>query len=131
MSTLNVSNITDGTDTVETGYVLNGSAKSWCNFDGTGTIATRNSLNVSSLTDISSGAYQVSFTNNFSAADWSGYSSCQQADVVNPGSSYMDVAQLYKTQQADSLYVMTNLSFTNTNKGDAKYVLVGAHGDLA
>ena len=32
MSTLNVSNISDGTDTVETGYVVNGSAKAWAEF---------------------------------------------------------------------------------------------------
>ena len=51
MSTLNVSNITDGTDTVETGYVLNGSAKVLLNADGTGTIATRDTLNVSSIVD--------------------------------------------------------------------------------
>jgi len=41
MSTLNVSNITDGTDTVGTSYVVNGSAKAWVNFNGTGTIAAR------------------------------------------------------------------------------------------
>jgi hypothetical protein len=68
MSTLNVSNITDGTDTVETGYVLNGSAKAWVNFNGTGTIATRNSLNVSSLTDNNVGSYNVNFTNSFSGS---------------------------------------------------------------
>ena len=51
MSTLNVSNITDGTDTVGTSYVVNGSAKAWVNFNGSGTIAVRNSLNVASLTD--------------------------------------------------------------------------------
>ena len=36
MSTLNVSNISDGTDTVETGYVVNGSAKAWVNTNSGG-----------------------------------------------------------------------------------------------
>ena len=38
MSTLSVSNITDGTDTVETGYVVNGSAKAWVNLMEAGTM---------------------------------------------------------------------------------------------
>jgi hypothetical protein len=64
MSTLNVANITDGTDTVETGYVVNGSAKAWVNFDGTGTVAIRDSVNVSSLVDSGAGNYSINFTNN-------------------------------------------------------------------
>ena len=34
---------------LDTQYVVNGSAKAWVNFNGTGTIAARNSLNLSSL----------------------------------------------------------------------------------
>ena len=64
MSTLNVSNITDGTDTVETGYVVNGSAKILCNYTSVTTTTIRDSLNVSSLTDLSSGQTTVSFTNS-------------------------------------------------------------------
>ena len=64
MSTLNVSNITDGTTTVGTSYVVNGSAKAWVNFNGTGTIAARDSFNLSSLTDNGTGDY----THNFSSA---------------------------------------------------------------
>ena len=70
MSTLNVSNITDGTDTVETGYVLNGSAKAWVNFNGENTIAIRDSLNIASLTDSGTGEYKSSFTNNMANANY-------------------------------------------------------------
>ena len=63
MSTLNVSNITDGTDTVETGYVLNGSAKAHVNFSSARAI--RKSLNVSSITDSATGRAIVNFTNDF------------------------------------------------------------------
>ena len=62
MSTLNVSNISDGTDTVETGYVVNGSAKAWVNFQGTGTIAVRVSENISSLNDNGTGQYAINLT---------------------------------------------------------------------
>ena len=63
MSTLNVSNITDGTDTVETGYVLNGSAKAWVNLNGTGTASITGSFNVASITDNGTGNYSVTLTN--------------------------------------------------------------------
>ena len=66
MSTLNVSNITDGTDTVGTSYVVNGSAKAWVNFNGTGTVAVRISLNTSSITDSGTGQYRQNFSSSFS-----------------------------------------------------------------
>ena len=71
MSTLNVSNITDGTTTVGTSYVVNGSAKAWVNFNGTGTIAARDSENVSSLTDNSTGNYNVNISSAMANADYS------------------------------------------------------------
>lgn len=63
MSTLNVSNISDGTDTVETGYVVNGSAKAWVNTNSGG--SPLSSFNVTSVTDNSTGDYTVNFTNSF------------------------------------------------------------------
>ena len=46
-------------------------AKAWCNFNGTGTIAFRDSHNCSSLTDNGTGNYSVSFTNNLANANYS------------------------------------------------------------
>jgi len=61
-----------GTESVNTTYVVNGSAKAWANFDGdAGTVAARNSLNVSGFTDNGTGDYTVSFTSSMSAADYS------------------------------------------------------------
>ena len=68
MSTLNVANISDGTDTVETGYVVNGSAKAWVNFNGTA-FGTRDSLNISSMTDDGTGLYTANFSSAFAAAN--------------------------------------------------------------
>ena len=64
MSTLSVSNITDGTDTVETGYVVNGSAKAW--FRGDQAIAAI-SFNISSSTDHGTGDYSSSLTSALTA----------------------------------------------------------------
>ena len=53
-------------------------AKAWVNFNGTGTVAIRDSHNVSSITDNGTGQYQVNFTNamanaNYCAACSDGY----------------------------------------------------------
>jgi len=65
MSTLVTSNISDGTDAVGTEYVINGSAKAWCKFQGSGTLSVDGSLNTSSVTDKGTGNYDVNFANNF------------------------------------------------------------------
>ena len=89
MSTLNVSNITDGTGTVETGYVLNGSAKAWLSSYEEGTV--NESLNISSGTDNGAGDGTYSFTNNFSntqyaAVSGTAYRRKEYHDGINAGS---------------------------------------------
>ena len=53
--------------------------RAWVNFDGTGTVAIRASGNVSSITDIGVGIYDMNFTTAFSAFDY--------AVVTNSGGS--------------------------------------------
>ena len=48
-----------------------GLAKAWVNFNGTGTIAARDSFNVASLTDNGTGNHDMNFTNNMSNSDYS------------------------------------------------------------
>jgi len=45
-------------------------AKVWCNFNGTGTVAIFDSHNVSSITDTGTGAYDVNFANNMANDDY-------------------------------------------------------------
>ena len=68
MSSLITSNISDGTTSVPTGYVVNGSAKAWVNFNGTA-FGVRDSNNVSSMTDDGTGLYTVNFSSAFAAAN--------------------------------------------------------------
>ena len=75
MSTLNVSNITDGTTTVGTSYVVNGSAKAWANLNG-GTFGLRDSLNISSAVDAATGLYEFNFASSFSSRNYSSVASC-------------------------------------------------------
>lgn len=52
-----------GTKSVPVNTVVDGSAKAWVNFNGTGTVAIRAAFNVSSITDHGTGDYTVNFTN--------------------------------------------------------------------
>jgi hypothetical protein len=65
MSTLRLTTLSNqgGTASVPSDTVINGTAKAWVNFNGTGTVAIRASFNVSSITDNGTGNYTVNFTN--------------------------------------------------------------------
>jgi hypothetical protein len=60
MSTLRVNTIQNSGGTGSP--AINGLAAAWVNFNGTGTVAIRASLNVTSITDSSTGQYIVNFT---------------------------------------------------------------------
>ena len=63
MSTIKTETLsTPSNATVPVDTVVNGTAKAWVNFNGTGTVAIRRAFNVSSITDIAVGQYVVNFT---------------------------------------------------------------------
>ena len=75
MSTLSTANIeSKAANTPPVIKDLNGTevgqfARAWVNFNGTGTVAIRDSFNVSSITDNGTGNYTVTFTNAMDR-DW-------------------------------------------------------------
>ena len=124
MSTLNVSNISDGTDTVETGYVVNGSAKAWVNLNGSGTIAVRDSLNISTVTDIAEGNYRYNYTSSFAAPNYS---------VVGGGNANNNQSVAMPQEGQDVLVGSVSVVFliNNGSSGDAPTACAQMHGDLA
>jgi uncharacterized protein (AIM24 family) len=70
MSTLVAQTISNGTVSTSSANVIQGSAKAWVNFDGTGTVAIRASYNVSSITDNGTGDYTVNFTTAFADTNY-------------------------------------------------------------
>ena len=63
MSTIKTETLsTPSNATVPVDTVVNGTAKAWVNFNGTGTVAIRRAFNVSSITDNGNGDYTVNFT---------------------------------------------------------------------
>tara|TARA_R100000951_G_scaffold41801_1_gene35299 strand:+ start:1077 stop:1436 length:360 start_codon:yes stop_codon:yes gene_type:complete len=117
MSTLNVANITDGTDTVETGYVVNGSAKAWCKFVGTGTATINDSLNISSLDDNGTGQYDINYTNNFSNGNSSVVGMSNWAGVCT-ADSYNASYHLLKTRGGASTPLQDRGHITTATFGD-------------
>ena len=55
---------------LDTKFVVNGSAKVWVNFNGEGTAAIRDSFNVSSLVDSGTGNFTYNTTNNLATANY-------------------------------------------------------------
>jgi hypothetical protein len=70
MSTLVAQTISNGTVSTSSENVIQGSAKAWVNFNGTGTVAIRASYNVSSITDNGTGDYTINFTNALTDANY-------------------------------------------------------------
>jgi hypothetical protein len=65
---------------------MTGVAKAWVNFNGTGTVAIRNSFNVSSITDNGTGDYTVNFTTVMPNANYAvAATSTIQGGVSNAG----------------------------------------------
>ena len=69
--TLKADTLTHSTaGSLDTNFVVNGSAKAWSNYSGSGT-TFRDSFNHSSATDHSTGAYTVTLTNSMSNTNYS------------------------------------------------------------
>jgi hypothetical protein len=62
-----LTNVTGGIPTVKSQQLI---PTSWVNFNGTGTVAIRDSEGVSSITDNSTGNYYVNFTTNMSSTNY-------------------------------------------------------------
>lgn len=72
MSTIKTETLsTPSNATVPVDTVVNGTAKAWVNFNGTGTVAIRRAFNVSSITDNGNGDYTVNFTTAMADANYS------------------------------------------------------------
>lgn len=81
MSTLRTNTLSNaaGSKSVPVDTVVDGSAKAWVNFNGTGTVAIRAGFNVSSITDNGTGDYTVNFTTAMPNADYAAVCTGQRA----------------------------------------------------
>jgi len=120
-NTLAVSSITLGSANVPLpdgsapGYL----ARAWVNFDGTGTVAIRDSGNVTSITDNGTGDYTVNFSANMPDANYAPFCSRRVDTQTNPG-----VFIAPKTLLASSLQVVTGTTTGGASDADTVSVSV-------
>ena len=103
--------------------LVRGTAASWANLDGTGTIALRDSENVSSVVDNATGDYTFNFSNSFSNNN---YSAALSGDSGSVG------LFSYSVNSARAVGSIRNFFGNNSNTAtDAESADVTIHGDLA
>jgi len=125
LSTLRTDNF--GPSAGGTTYSARGIAKAWANLNGTGTIALRDSQNVSSVTDNGTGQYAFSFTTAFAAADYAGLIGSNS--ISGTGNTVANSADSGGYLAGSLSAVVTLLSGGTLN--DVAFAQMSAHGDLA
>ena len=114
--------------------MLSGSSKSWCNFNGTGTVAIRDSFNVSSLTDQGTGGYHINFTSNMGNTDYvtTGYSNGHSATNNFYSNLYVALATAHSPVSATTASYTTMVVFeAGVGARDGSVCFTAVHGDLA
>lgn len=101
-----------GTITTTTGSPAYYGARAWVNFNGTGTVAIRASVNVTSITDNGLGDYTVNFTTAMPDANYAVASAVGTTDpLVNPSAA---AARIKGTPTTTALRVVTGNHYNNS-----------------
>jgi len=98
-----------------------GLAKAWVNFNGSGTVATRDTHNISSINDVTTGQYAPNFSNNMASANYT-------VTLVNGDNHY--VTTLHNTLVQAGSYRMHNLN-NSGSYADSTIIMSNVNGDLA
>ena len=104
-----------------------GLCKAWVNIDGTGTIASRDSFNVSGLVDNGTGDYTINFSVSMSDTN---YSPSGTTSVVNDGGSTPRSA-IAECATLAAHQMRTIVSYHENTKLDSEILSVQIFGDLA
>ena len=124
MSEIRATTISDAAGTGPIALTGQSAAKAWVNFNGTGTIATRDSFNVSSLGDDGTGLYNYNTT---SALDNSNYKCGSNGASTSINTSIRSAASIPST----SSKALIGMRTTNNVAFDAENMHGDLHGDLA
>jgi hypothetical protein len=117
-----------GEGTSATTNLQQGLTKVFCNFNGTGTIATRDSFNEASLTDSAKGVHRINLTNAMNSASY----------VTNVDANYIDdsdgtgtVCNPDRGNNTTTVVYIETRNAAGTADADREHILVAVHGDLA
>mgnify|MGYP003658572513 CR=1 FL=1 len=110
-----------------------GLAKCWCNWNGIGTIAIRDSLNVTSITDNATADTSVTIANDM--ADTNYAPSSVGGFAENGGTGPAPAINKIQSSGNESAPTATSIRLCTSDLGgtakDAKYDSIILHGDLA
>ena len=139
-SVLNVDTIADAAGTGPVALTKQSAAKAWVNFNGIGTVSTRDSLNTSSISDNGTGYYSLNFSTamsniNYSISGGTNGSNNSYPTAATAGSDIRfntNTASPYKTQPTTSAFTMS-VSQDNAlgTALDAEWMYGNVLGDLA
>ena len=130
-SILRVNTLTDASSGNSTAMstINQGTAKAWINFNGTGTIATRDSFNVSGITDNGTGDYTVTIDNDFSNANYSAVGCCLAG--TGSGNNGQVVSSEGSSGNAPAGFIRFAVQYSSSQaKNDVDGISVQFHGDL-
>ena len=113
--------ITGTAKSVDTDYVVNGSAKTWFVYDQSNDTID-NSFSISTITDTSAGVFTSNFANNFSAKPCP-VGMCSYFSYCNTRNSGGDAITT-----SDTDFNIANSSGTQTDRNE---ISVAFHGDIA
>ena len=120
MSEIRATTISDAAGTGPIALTKQSAAKAWVNFNGTGTVAIRDSQNVSGLVDNSTANYDVNFSNNLNNANYGSTSASRNRAT---GSSQSGNA--VSSKRIEMYETVTGAA------SDVDNVNLAIHGDLA
>ena len=112
-----------GSESVNTTYVVNGSAKAWVHWDGESTASIRDSFNFASLTDSGTGDYTFSYTANQTDGT---YCSVVSASRTSNAQGQIVCSTTFNTSDIDSIGINDGGAGEDTENG-----CLIVHGDLA
>jgi len=121
--------IVAGAGNITTTNVQEGLSKAWINFNGTGTIATRDSFNVGSLTDNGTGDHTINLSNSMANVNYVVTSGGAFA-YANNGANDTNV-QCYDITTSLFDLAVGYLDGSGATKRDHSLNVATAHGDLA
>ena len=118
--------VNTGTEkSIDTSYIYNGVAKSWCNYASASSFTINDTFNVTSVTDGGAGAGQPQFTNNMANANYShthgDYTSDRNDVQVSGSAGNAPAAGTIRIQCVQ----------TGNSPDDADHACITIHGDLA
>ena len=111
-----------------------GLAKAWVNFNGTGTPAIQDSLNVSGITDHTTGDYSVLIGNDMANASYSYQGTSSNWETGSTADSYIGVSGTHGGQATTGQRIVTyreRYDVSTPQFKDPLTVNLTVHGDLA